>query len=203
VDRRRLVELKIAMEFGIAPDGDTLPKATKHEVGQPQLLISRFGEESAVFFRYDLDSDERAELRALGPETLMTDEARVRAILDPHHPTTRVYRMRWYTFDRVPDQSEYPDVTIQDDRHVIVIDGEVVAWAQTDTDHEDAAEVEIETHPDYRRRGFARQVTASWAAATLAAGKVAFYSHLLENTASQAVAASLGLTHLSDEVEYV
>jgi ribosomal protein S18 acetylase RimI-like enzyme len=203
VDRRRLVELKIAMEFGTAPDGDTLPKAAKHEVGQPQLVVSRFNGDTAVFFRYDLEPDERAELLALGVDTLFSAESRVRAILDPHHPTTRVYRMRWYIIDRVPDPSEYRDVTVQDDRHVVKIDGEVVAWAKTDTDHEEAVEVEIETLPNYRRRGFARQVTASWAASALASGKVAFYSHLVENSASQAVAVSLGLTHLSDEVEYV
>lgn len=203
MDRRRLVELKIAMEFGTAPDGDTLPKAAKHEVGQPQLVVSRFNGETAVFFRYDLEPDERTTLLALGNDTLFSDESRVRSILDPHHPTTSVYRLRWYVIDRVPDPSEYPDVTIQDDRHVVIIDGEVVAWAKTDTDHEEALEVAIETLPDYRRRGLARQVTASWAASTLVSGKIAFYSHLIENTASGAVAASLGLTHLSDEVEYV
>jgi hypothetical protein len=202
VELRRLVELKIAMEFGVLPLGDTLPAAATNDEGLPRLLVSHFGNDHATFFRHDLSPSLRAELASLGPRTLMTDEAFVRAFLDRERPSDKVYRIRWYTIGRMPEPSEYPDVTVVDGRHVILVDGVEAAWARTDCEIDGAAEVSIETLPQFRRRGFARQVTASWAASVLGAGKVAYYSHLIDNTPSAAVAASLGLAHLSDEVEY-
>ena len=81
-------------------------------------------------------------------------------------------------------------------------DGVVAARAWTTADSARATEVEVETHPDFRRRGYARQVVAAWAADALASGKAVFYSHVSANDASRGVARSLGLTWLSDEVEY-
>jgi hypothetical protein len=203
VDRRRLIEMKLAMEFGVGPVGDTLPPATLNAEGQPRLLVSRFGDDHAIFFRQDVPQSTRDLLSALGVDDLVGDESRVRLILEEHAPCEKVYRIRWYTIERMPRPDEYPDVTIRDRRHVVVTDGKVVAWARTDAEDEQSAEVSIATEPAFRRRGYGRQVTASWAASVLAAGKVAFYSHLLENAPSSAVAESLGLVHLSDEIEYL
>ncbi|MEX1158112.1 MAG: GNAT family N-acetyltransferase [Thermomicrobiales bacterium] len=203
MERRRLIEMKLALEFGVGPDGDTLPEATLHAEGQPRLLVSRFGNEHAIYFRHDVPLGVREELSALGIEVLMNDEDRVRAILIQHAACEKVYRIRWHTIERMPAPSEYPDVTLRDGRCVVIIDGKVVAWARTDNEDSHAAEVSIATKSAFRRRGFARQVTAAWAVSVLSSGKVAFYSHLLDNTPSSAVAASLGLEHLSDEIEYL
>lgn len=203
MDRHELVELKIAMEFGVAPIGDTLSEARDNAEGQPRLLVSQFDWDYAVYYRFDVPGAIRQQLSSIAPETLMSDEDRVRAILARDAPCDTIHRLRWYTIERLPDPTEYPDVVLRDGRYVILIDGEVVAWASTDREVAQAAEVSIETLPEFRRRGYARQVTAAWAASVLSAGKVAFYSHLLENAPSQAVAASLGLVHLSDEVEYL
>ena len=203
MNRRELVELKIAMEFGVAPDGDTLPPARLNADGQPRLLVSRFAGGDATYFRFDVEDGVRDELRTLGADRLTNDEAPVRLILDKTALVEKIYRLRWYTIERLPQPVEYPDVTFQEGRYVVLVDGEVAAWARTDAESPAAAEVSIETLAEYRRRGFARQVTAAWAADVLAAGKVAFYSHLAQNAPSQAVAASLGLVHLSDEIEYV
>ncbi|HEX5164875.1 MAG TPA: GNAT family N-acetyltransferase [Thermomicrobiales bacterium] len=203
MEPRELVDLKLAMEFGVAPEGETLPPARLNADGLPRLLVSRFAGGEAIYFRFDVDRRVRDELRALGTERLMTDESQVRSILDRTALVEKLYRVRWYTIERLPQPVEYPDATFQDGRYVVLVDGKVAAWAQTDAESPVAAEVSIETLEAYQRRGFARQVTAAWAAGVLSAGKVAYYSHLLHNTASQAVAASLGLTHLSDEVEYI
>ena len=203
MDRRRLIEMKIAMEFGVGPDGDTLPAATSNTDGQPRLLVSQFDGDHAIFFRYDVPRSTRDALSMLGADDLMRDESRVRSILEHHAPCEKVYRIRWYTIERMPDPDEYPDVTIRGRRHVVLIDGKVVAWAKTDTEDDHSAEVSIATKSEFRRRGYARQVTASWAASVLSSGKVAFYSHLLDNAPSSAVAESLGLVHLSDEIEYL
>jgi hypothetical protein len=203
MERRRLVEMKLAMEFGVGPVGDRLPTATSNADGQPRLLVSQYGDEHATFFRHDVPQSTRDRLSALGLDDLVGDESRVRLILEQDAPCEKVYRIRWYTIERMPCPDEYPDVTVRGGRHVVLVDGEVVAWAQTDAEDTHSAEVSIATDEEFRRRGYARQVTASWAATVLASGKVAFYSHLLDNAPSSAVAASLGLVHLSDEVEYL
>ncbi|MDQ3547979.1 MAG: GNAT family N-acetyltransferase [Chloroflexota bacterium] len=203
MNRRILVELKLAMEFGAAPVGNTLPEARSNGDGQPRLLVSLFGDDHAVFFRFDVPADVRKDLSALGSTALMRDAERVTAILARDASCESIYRIRWYTIERLADPAEYPDVTFVDGRHVIIIDGEIVGWARTDCETEHAAEVSIETHEAFRRRGYARQLTAAWAAQVLSSGKVAFYSHLLGNAPSQAVAESLGLVHLSDEIEYL
>jgi len=50
----------------------------------------------------------------------------------------------------------------------------------------------VETHADWRGRGFARAAVAAWAAAVRAAGAVPFYSTSGDNKASQAVAKAVG-----------
>ena len=56
-----------------------------------------------------------------------------------------------------------------------------------------AAEAGLETAEAYRGRGFGAQVTAAWALAVRASGRVPLYSTSWENGASLAVARKLGL----------
>ena len=58
---------------------------------------------------------------------------------------------------------------------------------------EEAAEAGVETASAYRGRGFAPRVTAAWAAAIRASGRVPLYSTGWTNTQSRAVARKLGL----------
>ncbi len=203
MDARALVALKMELEFGVGPVGDTLPLATNEQDDQPLVLVSRVGDEDLLYLRRDLPPSARRRLRELGATACFEDEQRTRAILAPVGPCRQIRRIRWYTAVRRPDPLEFSDVVQRGARLVIVADGQVVAWAGTDWENERAAEVSIETLAGYRRRGYARQVTAAWVAAVLDAGKVGFYSHRLTNDASRAVATSLGLAHLSDEVEYI
>jgi GNAT superfamily N-acetyltransferase len=197
-----LVRLKLAVEFGVGPDGETLPPPRRNAGGHPRLLASRFDGGEALFFRHDVPEATRARLRGLGVQRAMQDEHAVRTILGADAPVEDVWRVRWHTLYEAPQPDAYPDVTRQDGRFVILIDGTVVAQAWTVAGNASAAEVEVETLEDYRRRGYARQVVAAWAADTLARGRAIFYSHVIENVASAGVSRSLGLIHLSDEVEY-
>ncbi len=56
-----------------------------------------------------------------------------------------------------------------------------------------AAEAEVETAVAYRGRGFAPRVTAAWAMAIRASGRVPLYSTSWNNSASLSVAGKLGL----------
>ena len=62
-----------------------------------------------------------------------------------------------------------------------------------------SAEAWVYVRPEYRRRGLARKVVVAWAGAMRAAGRFPFYSHLIDNTASASLAASLGLVPLFEE----
>jgi len=70
-------------------------------------------------------------------------------------------------------------------------------------ENETAAEAWVQTLPEFRRRGYARQVTAAWAHDLLQIGKIPFYSHSMGNVASQGVARSLKLIPFVDSVSYM
>lgn len=203
MDRRVLVELKMALEFGVEPVGDRLLLATREQDDQPLVLVSRVADDDWLYVRDDISEAVERQLRGYGAAACFADEEQVRAVLASDAPCRQIRRIRWYVVARRPEPHEFADVLRRDGRFFIVADGQEVAWAETDWENERAAEVSIETLAAYRRRGYARQVTAAWAAAMLDAGKIGYYSHRLTNDASRAVAASLGLAHLSDEVEYI
>ena len=75
----------------------------------------------------------------------------------------------------------------------LVEDGHVVSVCFCARRSEVAAEAGVETAPDYRGRGFAPRVTAAWALAIQASGRVPLYSTSWSNHASLAVARKLGL----------
>jgi ribosomal protein S18 acetylase RimI-like enzyme len=75
-----------------------------------------------------------------------------------------------------------------------VVDGNVVSICHTPGRMtERAAECGVWTHPDYRRRGYAAEVTATWAEILRPSGRHLFYSTDAENLSSQRVATRLEL----------
>ncbi|MBM7785458.1 GNAT family N-acetyltransferase [Tenggerimyces flavus] len=73
-------------------------------------------------------------------------------------------------------------------------DDRVAAVAHMPASNERAAEIGIETHPDFRGRGLAAATTARWA--EVAKGRTLFYSTSADNRSSQRVAERLGLEQL-------
>lgn len=86
--------------------------------------------------------------------------------------------------------------------HVYAIQshGVVVSACVSARENEQCGETWVYTRPEYRRQGLAQKVVRAWARSLMEAGKVPFYSHKIENTASARLAAKLGLQPVFEEI---
>jgi RimJ/RimL family protein N-acetyltransferase len=82
----------------------------------------------------------------------------------------------------------YPDV------FVVLAEGIVVAAAASSREDKRSAEAWVFVSPTHRRRGLARHVARAWLCDAQGRGLVPFYTHVLDNVASQRLARSLHLS---------
>jgi GNAT superfamily N-acetyltransferase len=75
----------------------------------------------------------------------------------------------------------------------LVEDNQAVSVCRSVRITPEAHEAGVETLPDFRGKGYAKDVTAEWARLVQAAGAIPLYSTSWENVASQAVARKLNL----------
>lgn len=86
--------------------------------------------------------------------------------------------------------------------HVFGIEqeGRVISACVSTRENELCGEAWVETAPDYRRQGMAAKVVNAWAKSLMLMGKIPFYSHKAENTASAGMAKRLGLVPIFEEI---
>lgn len=84
--------------------------------------------------------------------------------------------------------------------HAIEREGRIVSACVSTRENGQCGEAWVFTDPQYRRQGFARQVVSAWSRDRIATGKVPFYSHRIENTASANLARRLGLVPVYEEM---
>ncbi|MBX3031676.1 MAG: GNAT family N-acetyltransferase [Chloroflexi bacterium] len=82
----------------------------------------------------------------------------------------------------------------------IIRDGAIVATCTSCRTRPNAGEVGLHTTEAWRGRGFGRALVAAWHAALVAAGRTPWYSTTWDNAASLAVARSLGLELVAEEL---
>jgi rhodanese-related sulfurtransferase len=97
--------------------------------------------------------------------------------LEPH--------FRGWTVDEIPERSPILGIPV---------DGHIVSVCFSARRSKLAAEAGVETAIGYRRRGFGSRVTASWARLIRESGRLPLYSTSWNNTASLALASTLGLS---------
>ena len=200
---RELIVREAELEYRVAMHGDTIRVTPDNSDNVPRVAIARHAKGYEMLFREALPVEERDRFVQIGAERLLSlsdDEISMLSV-----SAGRAYRVVdccWYCITRIPEESEFPDVVQHDGRYVIERDGQDVAEAWACESGSRAAEVEVKTMEEYRRRGFARQVVAAWAYATRREGKIAYYSHLTSNAASRALVANLGGVWFSDMREY-
>jgi len=86
-----------------------------------------------------------------------------------------------------------PDVESGVPMAAYLVEGRAVSLCCTACSTEHAHEAGVETHPRFRRQGFAARVVPAWATFVRGEGAVPLYSTSWENGASRALAASAGL----------
>jgi RimJ/RimL family protein N-acetyltransferase len=79
-------------------------------------------------------------------------------------------------------------------------DDKIVSTCVSARENGTCGEAWVYTAPEYRQQGFAQRVVNAWAGSVIRAGKVPFYSHKIENTASANLAGRLRLHLVFEEI---
>jgi hypothetical protein len=201
-DAIELIRSNIGLENCINSSGKLFPLTDSDPSIVAHFIISRHSEGCERFFRHDLPEPIREKLTNLDPEQALYDVELVKRILSEDRQCQDAWRGKGYVFRYVPDSAEFPDVIQQGGTFVIMADDKPIARAWSQEQNEKAAELAVEVLPEYRRRGYARQVSAAWANHIMRSGRIAFYSHLHNNTASEALAHSLGVVQYAVSAGY-
>lgn len=172
-------------------------------------------------FRDDLPAYIRQRLVQFQPEQILNDPETIKTLLAEDAPCEEIWQGRSYLFPNTLTPEDFPgvvqlDATYQSQfeqfspgealspwpMYAVIANGRIVSTCQSSPENISAAEAWVRTLPDFRKRGYARQVTAAWAYQLQQRGKIPFYSHRWDNTASEGVARGLQLTMYVTEVGY-
>jgi GNAT superfamily N-acetyltransferase len=164
----------------------------------PRVTIYRHSGGHITFFRDDLPDAMRASILESGVEHAIDDTETVTATL----ASKLVLPRTTYYFDPAPELRDEPEAILCDERWMILVDGVVACEAWTAGENEVAATIRVDTLPEFRGRGYARQATAAWVAHVLRAGITPYYTHATDNHASRSLARSLGAVEFAIGVKY-
>ncbi len=194
--------------------GDLFPIPCPNPDPVPRFYIARHTDYGTFsrFARHDLHEELRERLLTLPPEEVLHRHDMVKSILAPYGICKQFHYGKSYVCPNSYTREDYPDVVRLTVEHgpliqeydarldpaanavfAVIVDGRIASTCQSSRENETAAESWVRTLAEHRRRGFARQVTAAWAANASANHKLPFYSHRMDNLRSQGVARSLGL----------
>lgn len=194
-----LIRLNTEISSRVRPDGDLEPilgtGATLFQVYQHAHGIIRR-------IRHGLPAAARERLWRLPPEIALREHDVVKHILSRYVVCDRVFAGRACYFAGAPAPSEYPDVVMYKGCHAVLVAGDPVSWAWTQAGSDRADELAVETLAEYQGRGYGRQAAAAWAAHVMAEGRVAFYSHDIDNPGSERLARSLSVVQYAVCVSY-
>lgn len=197
-----LIRLNIELENRIDSSGDLFSLLDSERSQVAHFIISCHSDGCERFFCHDLPAPIREKLTSLDPEQALYDFELVKRILSEDKPCEDAWGGKGYVFKHIPDPSEFSDVLFHEGCWVVMVEHSSVAWAWSQEENGKAAELAVEVLPEFRRRGYGRQVAAAWANHIMKQGRVAFYSHLHDNLPSQALAQSLGVVQYAVSAGY-
>ena len=187
----------------------------------PRLYLGRTRTGNLWRFRADLPASLIQELEALcanepAPAEFSAAPRHIEEylrLLKTHAPVRKLYMGPAYHFTEYPEPSRPLQAIAETDAKIlcggfekliaelpawqpflaIVEEGRAVSVCRSVRITPAAHEAGVETLPDYRGKGYAKDVVAGWARAVRSLGATPLYGTTWENTASQAVAKKLGL----------
>jgi RimJ/RimL family protein N-acetyltransferase len=205
----------------LGDDGLFRPKPAEPSNDPPRLLVVKHAIGYTMWLKHDLPLALSAELQALPPKHAFHNHDAVVQLLAAYAPCESVWQGTSYTFPTTLTAADHPHVVqlneghrllveqyapgMRVDEHAvfgIIADGRLVATCESSRENKLGGEAWVQTLPDYRGRGYARQTTAAWARHLQLQNKTPFYNHKRTNIASQALARSLGLLQFMAEVSY-
>ena len=195
-----LIRLQITLEYQLDALGRLVPFPGSSEQGL--YIVYRYAGGCTAFFDHRLPESLCEQLRGLGCEQTFEAPGNVQRVVQAYTPCRFEGRFVSEYLPRLPEAAEFPLVSQQQGQFVVRVDGEPVCRAWSERGNDACAEVAVETHPDHRRQGYARQAVAAWASDVIGSGRVALYSYKAGNESSRALAHSLGAVWYADVVCY-
>jgi RimJ/RimL family protein N-acetyltransferase len=193
-----LIDLQIHLEYQLDSNGLLVPFPGSSEQGL--YIAYRHAGGTVQYFNHCLPIELRTRLVELGGSQAFEAPQVVERLIQEVTPARFEGQFVSEYIPRLPDPGGFPLVVTQQAQSVILVDGSPVCWAWSERSNEGCAEVAVETLPQHRRKGYARQVVAAWAFEVIGSGRTAFYSYQFENEASRALARSLGAVWYADVV---
>jgi hypothetical protein len=190
INPHTLIRLSIELENQLTANGDLVSLPGKDIT---LYVISQYENGWISHFHQDIPSQIRSQISSLDPLSALNDEETIKRILSQHITCDEVFPGIGYYFAEAPPETSFPDVIWHQGCYVVFANGAPVSWAWSSESNQNAVELAVETDVPYRRKGYARQVASAWAYHNIRDGKVAFYSHRVDNTPSQRLAVKLGV----------
>ncbi len=202
MDSDDLIGLQIRLEYQLDEAGTIVPIPGSSE--QAFYLVYQHSLGYQAYFNQAIPISLRKNLLAVGPSAAFEHpEVVINLIGEGFRPGKGGAEVYWSGyFASQLDPGDFPLPIAVDGSWVVIQGGQTVCRAMSVRQDARCAEVYVETLPAYRRRGYGRQAVAAWANDILESGRVPLYSYKMRNSASAALAQSVGATWYANVVEF-
>jgi hypothetical protein len=194
-----LAVLQMQMEYDF--DGATTIVKRAGSSQQARLAIYLVDGQCLRFNSRELEPARLARVERTNVEKLLRDHTATYELIGSPNGV-RVWHGFSYTFSTVPVAPDIPITRLSDGAFAVLVDGRPVSRAHSARESPCAAELIVETIGLERRKGYARAVTRAWARHQLSNGRIPFYSHRHDNSASAGLAANLQLRQFCEICAY-
>ena len=197
-----LIHHQISLEYELDLNGLLVPFPGSTE--QALYIVYRYSQGYVPYFNHRVPAKVQQWLLSLGPKRAFDQPDKViKLIREFHQPCDggdEVFQCGHIAC--LPELDELPIFTQENDAWVVKIKSRVVSKTISIRQNANCAEAYVETHPDFRMKGYGRQTATAWARDILNSGRVPFYSHHLSNRPCAALATRLGVIRFADVVVY-
>lgn len=155
------------------------------------------------YFRLDLPDSIVEQVRSqMGDDVLGNEDDVWGTLVRGGLPRNELRREITYTFVEAPPIDVSLVACLAGEMVRFSEDGRVISRAWSVRSNIRSCEIAVETHGDFRRRGYGKQVVSAWVKSVLDSGKVPIYSHRKGNLESAALARSVGAVPFVEVVSY-